>query len=525
MPSWNQRFNGMSPESFSPISRRRFLQASALVVGAGALTTATGCSLAINRSEASALEALAKSMTGDLLLPTAPDFQGENLPANDVYESVLPIAIAMCASPADVQKCIQWCIAEGIRPVIRGGGHNYIGASTTTGLLIKTTRMNQVEVDPATGIMTIGGGTLNRDLLATLRGGDWMLPIGTCPGVGVAGLVLGGGIGDNARWAGMTCDHLVSTDIVLASGELVTADQASNPDLFWALRGGAGGNFGANTSFTFQLIRIPRPKISVFGFRFSGDQEIVAAWSAFDRLMIDAPPELSGFTGITNVQPLGGDASPAPGRADPYPQFTIDGCFQGSAAVLREILAPVFDAATPADYLLGEFDYWDAQINWLAVPPMIKHGLAESARYTNAPIPTEVLSELVARVGAAPGGSEEANAEVRLMCWSGGKVNEVAPDATAYVHRESHNLVRPAIWWADQPDSMVRDLQDWQKETSLYVSQHAERGSFVNWPYAELDDWARAYYGSNLERLVSVKAAVDPGNTFTYAQSIPTSLT
>ena len=506
------------------ISRRRMMQASALVLGSGALGSATACAGVNHRGGANGLKSLAKSLDGELLLPSAASFHDENLPANDVYESVTPIGIAMCASPEDVQTCVRWCREEGIQPVVRGGGHNYIGASTTTGLLIKTTRMNAVDVNPATGIMRIGGGTLNRDLLRTLRGGDWMLPIGTCPGVGVAGLVLGGGFGDNSRWAGMTCDHLLSTDVVLPSGDRVTADSESNADLFWALRGGAGGNFGVNTSFTFQLVRIPRPKISVFGFRFSGEQAMIAAWAAFDRLMIEAPPELTGFTGITNVRPLGGDVSPAPGRADPYPQLTIDGCFQGSPATLREILAPVFDAATPADYLLGEFDFWDAQINFLAVPLMPKHGLAEASRYTNAPIPTDVLSELISRVAKAPGGTEDANAEVRLMCWSGGKANEVAPEATAYVHRKSNNLLRPAIWWANQPDSLVRDLQDWQKDTFGYVSQHAEKGSFVNWPYTELDDWGRAYYGSNLERLVSVKAAVDPGNVFSYRQSIPTSL-
>lgn len=500
------------------------MQASAVVLGAGALGTATGCGGSSDHGATSGLQSLAKSLTGDLLLPTSPGFHDENLPANDAYANVIPVAIAMCASPEDVQKCIRWCRDEGIQPVIRGGGHNYIGASTTTGLLIKTSRMNNVAVDPATGVMRIGGGALNRDVLRTLRGGDWMLPIGTCPSVGVAGLVLGGGYGDNSRWGGMTCDHLASTDVVLASGDRITADGASNSDLFWAVRGGGGGNFGVNTAFTFQLVPIPRPKISVFGFRFSGHEEMVGAWAAFDRLMLDAPPELSGFTGITNVKPLGGDAPAAPGRADPYPQFTIDGCYQGSPETLREMLAPVFDAATPGDYVLGEFDFWDAQINWLSVGLMPKHGFAEAARYTNAPIATDVLSELINRVAKAPGGTTEANAEVRLMCWSGGKVNEVAPDATAYVHRKSHNLLRPAIWWADQPDSLVRDLQDWQQETFAYVSQHAEKGSFVNWPYAQLDDWARAYYGSNLERLVSVKAAVDPDNVFSHSQSIPTSL-
>ena len=505
------------------LSRRAFLGGAAAVAGVTATRGLVACTSGSSGST-TALDALAASLTGTLLLPSNPDFSAVNLPQNDVYESVTPIAIAQCATPEDVVTCVKWCREEGVQPAIRGGGHNYIGASTTTGLLIATGAMNSVEYDGQRGTVTLGAGALNANLLETLRGGEWMLPIGTCPGVGVTGLVLGGGIGDNSRWAGMTCDHLESTDIVLANGELVTASAQENADLFWALRGGAGGNFGINTRLTFRLVRIPEPTITVWGFRFVGRDDIVGAWSAFDRLMLEAPPELSGFTGVTNVRPLGGSNSTVGSFSSGYPALTIDGCYQGTSDQAREILAPLFAAATPDDFIFGEFDFWSAQINWLAVPYMPKHGLAEAARYTREPVPTDVLDQLVDRVLNAPGGTEEANAEVRLMCWSGGAVNDVPSDATAYVHRSSNNLLRPAIWWRDQPQAMIDDLQDWQRETFAYASQFTEQGSFVNWPYAGLDDWARAYYGANLERLVDVKRAVDPDDVFRYAQSIPTSL-
>lgn len=495
------------------LTRRTFLAGITAAGAAGAAgAVLAGCASSAEQEQSRALDALAERLDGELLRPGSPPFAEENMPANDDYEEITPLAIAMCASPADVETCVRWCRDNGIQPVVRSGGHNYIGASTTTGLLIKVSHMNGVDVEPATGRMTIGGGALNRNLLESLRGGGWMLPIGTCPGVGVAGLVLGGGIGDNSRWGGMTCDHLVETEIVLASGERVIANERENAELFWALRGGAGGNFGINTSFTFQLIRIPRPVITVWGVRVAGHDEMVAAWSAFDRLMIDAPPELSGFTTVSNSLTLG----------DRYPQLTIDGCFQGDAASARELLEPVFAAARPQDNIFGEFDFWSAQINYLAVPPLPKHGLAEAARFTRTPVAPDALSNLIDRVVAGPGGSEDANCEVRMMCWSGGAVNLVPSDATAYVHRGSHNLLRPAIWWADQPESMVRDLQQWQEETFAFVSQHAEDGSFVNWPYARLQGWEQAYYGDNFNRLVAVKNVVDPDNIFRYAQSIPT---
>jgi FAD/FMN-containing dehydrogenase len=507
----------------SDLSRRAFIGGAAAVAGVAATGGLAACSSATPRPT-SALDALAASLQGSLLRPDMSAFAEVNLPKNDAYESVTPLAIAQCATPDDVVICVKWCVSEGVQPVVRGGGHNYIGASTTTGLLISTGAMNSVEYDAAKGTVTLGSGALNANLLDTLRGGEWMLPIGTCPGVGVTGLVLGGGIGDNARWAGMTCDHLESTDIVLANGELVTASERENADLFWALRGGAGGNFGVNTRLTFRLVRIPKPTITVFGLRFFGRDNMVAAWSAFDRLMLEAPRELSGFTGVTNVRPIGGNNSPVGSFSTGYPVLTIDGCYQGSPEEAREVLAPVFAAAEHDDVVIGEFDYWSAQINWLAVPYMTKHGLAEAARFTREPIPTDVLDQLIDRVLNAPGGTEDASAEVRLMCWSGGVVNDVPSDAMAYVHRSSNNLLRPAILWRDQPQAMIDDLQDWQRETFAYASQFTEQGSFVNWPYADLENWGRAYYGANLERLVDVKRAVDPDDVFTYAQGIPTSL-
>lgn len=495
------------------VSRRDFLTA-ATVVGGGLVLA--GCS----DSNTSAVKDLQQRLKGQVLVPGDPSFAGENLPANDRFESVVPIAIALCATPEDVATCVQWCVREGIQPVVRGGGHNYIGASTTTGLLIKTGSINDVSVDAKAGTVTLGAGALNANLLSALRGGALMLPIGTCPSVGVAGLVLGGGIGDNSRWAGMTCDHLESTQLVLASGERVEASRTTNPDLFWALRGAAGGNFGANTSFTFGLVEIPSPTVTVFGMAFGGKDTMVAAWSAFDRLMLSAPDQLSGFATVTNVRPLGADTKPAPGYPAPFPRLTIDGCFQGNERALRDLLAPVIDLH-PIDLIVGEMDYWDAQINWLAVGAMPKHGLEECSRFTNAPIPVDRLAELVDRVLAAPGGTDDANAEVRLMCWSGGQVNRVAADAMAYVHRSGNHLLRPAVWWRDQPPSMQRDLLDWTADTFAFISEFTAPGSFQNWPYSDQKDWQQAYYGSNLDRLRQVKRKYDPKNLFHYAQSIP----
>lgn len=459
-------------------------------------------------------------ISGHVLIPSDRNFAEENLPENDRFESVLPTGIAVCQTPADVQTCVRWCVQEGVQPVVRGGGHSYIGASTTTGLLIKTAPMNEVTVDTRAQSLTVGAGARNINVLSALRGGALMLPIGTCPSVGVAGLTLGGGLGDNSRWAGMTCDHLQSTQIVLANGDIVEASAADHPDLFWALRGAAGGNFGINTSLTFRLLEIPSPRITIFRVVFGGKDAMLSGWAAFDRVMLSSPNELSGFAVINSARPPGADSMPAPGYPAPYPVMVIEGSFQGDEQSTRDLLAPV-TRLRPTDVIFGEMDYWNAQLNWLAVPAMPKHGLAECSRFTNAPIPPDRLDQLVEMVLTAPGRSEDANAEVRLVCWSGGQVNRPSPDAMAYVHRSSNHLLRPAVWWRGQPQSMQQDLIGWLADTFRFISTFAQPSSFQNWPYSEQEDWQQAYYGANFGRLRQVKRNYDPTDLFRYTQSIP----
>ena len=161
-------------------------------------------------------------------------------------------------------SCVDWARRYRIRPVARGGGHSYAGFSTTSGLLIDLGRFSSVRIDAASGTATLGGGTLNGDLFRALKGGHLFLPVGTCLGVGAGGLTLGGGIGYNTRWAGLTCDHLRSSRIVTAAGDVLDIDAARHGELYWACRGGAGGSFGINTSFTFDLLEVPRKTVSYY---------------------------------------------------------------------------------------------------------------------------------------------------------------------------------------------------------------------------------------------------------------------
>jgi hypothetical protein len=298
--------------------------------------------------------------------------------------------------------------------------------------------------------MTIGAGALNQNLLDSLRNGRWMLPIGTCPSVGVTGLVLGGGYGDNSRWGGLTCDHLVETDIVLASGETVTAGPKDNTDLFWGLRGAGGGNFGVNTSLTFQLIEVPRPTITVFGLRYTGRDDIVAAWSP-RRFMLTAPDELTGFTGsATSAAGRGCARVTRPSAALPRPddRRLLPGPPTRRASCCSRCCGPPrpktrYSASSTAERPVGMAGGPRDATAWLG----------RSRPFTDRATPPDVWTNFT-RVLAAPGNGG-ANAEVRMMCWSGGAVNRRSSDATAPPSVRTPCVSRDLV--ARAAESMIND--------------------------------------------------------------------
>ena len=285
-------------------SRRAVLRAAATTVGFTAAMTTHG-TLAQNLPPRSALTELKRRLTGQLHAPDDDAFLTTNAPVNRRYEDVIPIAIARCADEADVIVCVQWCIEHGVDPVVRGGGHSYAGYSTTSGLLIDLRDLSDVTIDLSSGTMTAGGGSTNAHIFTALNEGPQFLPGGICPTVGIGGLTLGGGIGHNTRWAGLTCDHLEQTRIVTAKGEPLDVSSTLHSDLFWALRGGAGGSFGVNTAFTFDLAEVPTGLVTNFSVTWQGADSAGLAMQAFQEIIQNAPREFGALLAVTPLDPAG----------------------------------------------------------------------------------------------------------------------------------------------------------------------------------------------------------------------------
>jgi FAD/FMN-containing dehydrogenase len=205
------------------------------------------------------------------------------------YMGTSPAGIAICISPDDAAACVKWARETGAPFAVRSGGHNYAGFSTSDGLIIDVKGMRAVSLNPAAGTVTVAGGANNADVGDALKPYGVYFPGGRCPTVGVSGLTLGGGWGLSCRHLGMTCDSLLTTEVVTANGEIVTASATENPDLFWAVRGAAGGNFGVHTSFTYKVV--PTKDVTFFSLSWSGGgtAELI---DAITRMQIEGPREL-----------------------------------------------------------------------------------------------------------------------------------------------------------------------------------------------------------------------------------------
>jgi FAD/FMN-containing dehydrogenase len=511
------------------INRRQFLggtAASVLALGtylpiqsalAGQATPAA--SPVASGVSPSALEDLRTRLHGTLMLPGDSGYASASAPANGRYADILPVAVARCADEADVVTCIAWCNENGVPPVGRGGGHSYAGFSTTTGLMIDLRRLNSVVVDRDSATVTCGGAALNRDFFIATENGPLFLPGGTCLGVGMGGLTLGGGIGYNTHWAGLTCDHLTASRIVTANAEVLdiaesTVDPTTN-DLFWASRGGAGGSFGINTSFTFNMVDVPQHPVSFYRFEWMGEEAAAEVISTFHQVLASAPAALNA---VVMAEATDRETDP---RAAIHTMTR--GQYIGPVDELRELIEPLNSIGGKTTDYREELSFWDIQ-RMIASEEPPQHNFGDMSRYALEPIADDVVANIVDLVAECPHRSDDANGSFWSLGWVGGDVvSQFGRTDTAYVHRDAFSLLRPTtVWPTDAPASVGNELNAWTAAVISLITPHTPDESYQNFPNRDLERWETQYYAENLDRLVEIKTAVDPANLFNNPQSVPT---
>lgn len=445
---------------------------------------------------------LRRAMGARLRLPDEGGFDERTRPFNERFRGRTPSAVLTPAGVQDVSTAVRWAGQHGVPVIPRGGGHSYAGYSSSPGLVLDLANLDSVDVEPDTGLVTVEGGTRMGALYAALRRHGLALPLGNSDDVGIGGLVLGGGVSVVSRAMGLTCDTLVSTNIVLADGRMVICDDDNHADLFWACRGGGGGNFGVSTSFTFQAQAI-RPTSTCL-LLWDG-RHALDVLATMQEVMQRAPDEFSARIGVNR----------APGESA---VVSVVGQHLGPADELRELLAPAI-AVGPADRVdISDSTYWDAV-------EFLRHttsggAFAVRTRTTPTPIADDGLKTLVTAVDAWPGSSNPDGAGIALFAW-GGAINQVPADATAFPHRDVQFLVAMDTSWgqADSPDTVQSNL-DWLHALHTDMGAHARDAAYVNFSDPDLVDWRTSYYGSNSTRLAEVKRRYDPQRVFSFAQAI-----
>jgi FAD/FMN-containing dehydrogenase len=419
-----------------------------------------------------------------------------------------PALVVLCERTADVVAALAFARECGLVVAVRGGGHSVAGNSTCDdGLVIDLSRMNQVVVDPERALVRAGGGSLLGELDRACQRHNLATPSGLVSHTGIGGLALGGGVGWLTRKYGLTCDSLVSAEVVLADGRVVRASESELPDLYWALRGG-GGNFGIVTEFEFRCHPVP-VRVPV-GF---------AAWplanaGEFLRVYRDLMPEQSNEMKATAVICLAPDADWVPIEIVGEPVCMLCQVWAGDDIEAAErAFKPFASAGSPAFSGLDWMYYLDLQtIEDASSGP-------GQCNYTKGGYLDTITDGTIEALLEA-GGRLSAQSLVEVIPHGGAQLR-MGDDDTAFSHREAMYSFNVFSRWAPEDAPWERYIE-WARATYGALEPYATGGVYTNF-FSEDDRRERvvaAYGPQKYRRLAELKARYDPGNVFSLNGNI-----
>lgn len=399
-------------------------------------------------------------------------------------------------SAAAVGETVRWAVRNNIPIAVRGGGHSFEGLSTSPDLVIDMRRMNRVDLDARGGVATVEAGATQGQIFGRLAPSGRGFAGGSCPDVGIAGVVLGGGYGLFSRAWGLAVDNLAGLELVDASGSIRRIDRTRESDLFWACRGGGGGTFGVATRLRLVAPRLEGMRTIAVDWRLPVPRA-VKVLRAFQDWIPLAPDEI---TAILRVERTGGEIA-----------LKLRGHSLGSEVGVRRELASLAIAASPERPIA---------IRTATFPGFTAPGTPVKMKGKSdlifSPLSDTGLTTLLDGILAFNPGVATA-----ILDGYGGAIGRVAADATAFAHRATlfsiqYYSAAPASESEATTTARLTALSDLHAKMRPFVGAAA----YVNYADGDVADFAVRYWGSNLSRLRSIKAAVDPGNVFRHALSV-----
>ena len=449
------------------------------------------------------MEELREHVSGVVVTPQDSGYED----ARVVYNAMIdrhPGVVVRCSSTADVQAAVDFARATGMDLAVRGGGHSVPGFGTVDGgVVVDLSGMRAVTVNPANRTARAEGGATWNDFNTATGAHGLATTGGIISTTGVGGLTLGGGIGYLARGLGLSCDNLVSAEVVTADGKVVVADEKQHPDLFWALRGG-GGNFGVVTGFEFRLA----PVGDIYGGPIFYELEHTADVLRFYREFIaDAPEQYGGFPAFQIAPPL--PFIPENRHGDPL--IAMVNCWAGDHDEGKRIIDEVRAIATPVAEMVGPMPYPMLNSAFDAlVPPGLQH-------YWKANFVTELTDDIIAAHVQHGPKVPVVNSTVHIYPINGA-CHRVAPDATAFAYRDANFATVIAGMWPDPADNDANTA--WVRDYYAATGPLSEEGGYINFMAGDDQSRVRANYRGNYQRLVEVKREYDPHNLFHLNQNI-----
>ncbi|WP_299222754.1 FAD-binding oxidoreductase [uncultured Aquimarina sp.] len=491
--------------------------------------------------------------TFTIVCPTDPNYAKSRIIANSRF-NYYPLAIGYCENAKDVSSTIKICKEAGLHLRIRSGGHQHEGmCSDNDVFIIDLSKIHTIRyTDKTNDYAWIPPGKKLREVYKELESKNRIIPGGGCGSVNVGGLTQGGGWGLSARKFGLTADNIIEAEIVLANGKIVKANKDNHSELFWAIRGGGGGNFGVITNFLFKLSPL-RGNITTFELHWPKDKMLKIA----KKWMQELPTHTYNLTTACRLSVTDQNT---PSRT----AVLLVGQFYGEISDLQKILKPFYDISKPT-YELYESQTYIEIVNALLhskkqsepLPSLLAkrqtrlgsllQPIASVVKDEEAPTQTcdgphphkissafpiydDALVDKIVTYLDDTKASEVVNLYLSLH-GMGGAIQDFTEGPFPY--RAKDFLLQFQAWWSDPKDSNTEKYIKWIEDFRTALQPHVE-GAFINFPDASLVNQSdttkgriellQYYYGDNLPKLIEIKKQVDPENLFSFGMSIPTEI-
>ncbi|OIK05649.1 FAD-binding oxidoreductase [Streptomyces monashensis] len=518
------------------MERRTFIAGGAAALTATALT---GCStgsgttatagytssssrtalMTTSQSAAANWSALAHDLDGTLVRPGDAAWKTAHQLYNTRFDTLKPAAVAYVAHADDIRTTLAYAHSHGIRVSIRNGGHSYAGYSSGDNrLVLDVSRLNRIRVSG--GQAVVGAGSKLIDVYRALAAKGVTIPAGSCPSVGVSGLVLGGGHGVASRAYGLTCDSLTQATVITADGTQVTANASSHSDLFWALRGAGNGNFGVVTELQFRTHAAPQAVTAYMTWPWSKAAAVLKAWQEWGPTQPDeiwsslhlecSPGRTPGISVACFSMGTYGELQNAVDRL-----AHLAGANASSVTLRRKGYEEAMEAYAGCTSFSS-----DAQCHLPGSTPgrspqgaLARETYAARSDFFDRSLSAAGIQTVLRQIAAVRGGAGSI-----AFTALGGAVNRVSPTATAFVHRRSRMLTQYiASWGAGASGSTA---QSWLASAHGAMQPYASGAAYQNYTDPTLGNWRKAYYGDAASRLGKVKQSYDPQRFFSYAQGV-----